>query len=68
MEKLEVVNKKWVRVKLIPGNDVDGSVRILVPRDLLVFFCFIFFFRVLFGSILVVWIRLSAIWKHPKWT
>lgn len=26
VEKLEVVNKKWVRVKLIPGNNVDGAV------------------------------------------
>lgn len=25
VEKLEVVNKKWVRVKLLPGNQVDGS-------------------------------------------
>lgn len=26
VEKLEVVNKKWVRVKLTPGNSSDGSV------------------------------------------
>ena len=26
VEKLEVVNKKWVRVKLVPGTQVDGSV------------------------------------------
>ncbi|CAH2002704.1 unnamed protein product [Acanthoscelides obtectus] len=25
VEKLEVVNKKWVRVKLLPGNSADGS-------------------------------------------
>ncbi|XP_045464467.1 AFG3-like protein 2 [Harmonia axyridis] len=25
VEKLEVVNKKWVRVKLLPGNHVDGA-------------------------------------------
>ncbi|XP_076040316.1 AFG3 like matrix AAA peptidase subunit 2 [Oratosquilla oratoria] len=25
VEKLEVVNKKWVRVKLIPGNQVEGA-------------------------------------------
>ncbi|CAG2059833.1 unnamed protein product, partial [Timema podura] len=25
VEKLEVVNKKWVRVRLTPGNSVDGS-------------------------------------------
>ncbi|XP_063244841.1 AFG3-like protein 2 [Bacillus rossius redtenbacheri] len=25
VEKLEVVNKKWVRVRLSPGNSVDGS-------------------------------------------
>lgn len=25
VEKLEVVNKKWVRVRLMPGNTVDGS-------------------------------------------
>ncbi|KAJ8922366.1 hypothetical protein NQ315_004309 [Exocentrus adspersus] len=25
VEKLEVVNKKWVRVKLLPGNTVDGA-------------------------------------------
>lgn len=25
MEKLEVVNKKWVRVRLLPGNSQDGS-------------------------------------------
>lgn len=28
VEKLEVVNKKWVRVNLQPGSSVDGSVRI----------------------------------------
>jgi hypothetical protein len=26
VEKLEVVNKKWVRVRLMSGNTVDGSV------------------------------------------
>lgn len=26
VEKLEVVNKKWVRVRLLPGQSVDGSV------------------------------------------
>ena len=26
VEKLEVVDKKWVRVKLLPGNAVDGAV------------------------------------------
>lgn len=26
VEKLEVVNKKWVRVKLLPGSASDGSV------------------------------------------
>uniref|UniRef100_A0A8D8QQ51 AFG3-like protein 2 n=1 Tax=Cacopsylla melanoneura TaxID=428564 RepID=A0A8D8QQ51_9HEMI len=25
VEKLEVVNKKWVRVKLLPGNTMDGA-------------------------------------------
>lgn len=25
VEKLEVVNKKWVRVRLLPGNTVDGA-------------------------------------------
>lgn len=25
VEKLEVVNKKWVRVKLVPGNNVNGN-------------------------------------------
>ncbi|KAJ8951369.1 hypothetical protein NQ318_009305 [Aromia moschata] len=25
VEKLEVVNKKWVRVKLLPGNTADGA-------------------------------------------
>ncbi|CAH0546652.1 unnamed protein product [Brassicogethes aeneus] len=25
VEKLEVVNKKWVRVRLMPGNTVDGA-------------------------------------------
>lgn len=25
VEKLEVINKKWVRVKLAPGNQIDGS-------------------------------------------
>ncbi|XP_043285923.1 AFG3-like protein 2 [Venturia canescens] len=25
VEKLEVVNKKWVRVRLLPGHSVDGS-------------------------------------------
>lgn len=28
VEKLEVVNKKWVRVRLLPGNIVDGAVSI----------------------------------------
>lgn len=27
VEKLEVVNKKWVRVKLSPGSSTDSSVR-----------------------------------------
>lgn len=27
VEKLEVVNKKWVRVNLQPGSSVDGTVR-----------------------------------------
>lgn len=27
VEKLEVVNKKWVRVVLSPGSTTDGSVR-----------------------------------------
>jgi len=27
VDKLEVVNKKWVRVNLQPGSSVDGSVR-----------------------------------------
>jgi len=26
VEKLEVVNKKWVRVNLQPGSSIDGSV------------------------------------------
>lgn len=26
VDKLEVVNKKWVRVRLLPGHTVDGSV------------------------------------------
>lgn len=26
VEKLEVVDKKWVRVKLVPGQTVEGSV------------------------------------------
>lgn len=25
VEKLEVVNKKWVRVKFVPGNQIDGN-------------------------------------------
>lgn len=29
VEKLEVVNKKWVRVRLNPGQSVDGSVSCL---------------------------------------
>lgn len=29
VEKLEVVNKKWVRVHLTPGSTTDGSVRFL---------------------------------------
>ena len=28
VEKLEVVNKKWVRVKTVPGASVDGGVSI----------------------------------------
>lgn len=28
VEKLEVVNKKWVRVRLTPGNSVNGSVSV----------------------------------------
>ena len=27
VEKLEVVNKKWVRVRLPSGNQIDGGVR-----------------------------------------
>ena len=26
VERLEVVNKKWVRIKLMPGASVDASV------------------------------------------
>lgn len=36
VEKLEVVNKKWVRVRLTPGNTIDGAVRY---KKLLQFFC-----------------------------
>ncbi|XP_064466930.1 AFG3-like protein 2 isoform X2 [Ornithodoros turicata] len=25
IEKLEVINKKWVRVRLLPGNQIDGN-------------------------------------------
>lgn len=25
VEKLEVINKKWVRVRLLPGNQIDGN-------------------------------------------
>lgn len=28
VDKLEVVNKKWVRVNLQPGSSIDGSVRL----------------------------------------
>lgn len=28
VEKLEVVNKKWVRIKLTPGNAAEGGVNI----------------------------------------
>ncbi|XP_013788620.1 AFG3-like protein 2, partial [Limulus polyphemus] len=28
VEKLEVINKKWVKVKLLPGNAVDGNVSV----------------------------------------
>ena len=30
VEKLEVVNKKWVRVKTVPGASVDGGVSVQV--------------------------------------
>lgn len=30
VEKLEVVNKKWVRVKTVPGASVDGGVSLQV--------------------------------------
>lgn len=30
VEKLEVVNKKWVRVRLLPGNTVDGAVSLFL--------------------------------------
>lgn len=26
VDKLEVINKKWVRVRLLPGNTVEGAV------------------------------------------
>lgn len=29
VEKLEVVNKKWVRVRLSPGSSTDSSVGVL---------------------------------------
>lgn len=29
VEKLEVINKKWVRVKLMPGNQVEGAVSVV---------------------------------------
>jgi hypothetical protein len=34
VERLEVVNKKWVRVKLLQGNTVDGSVSFYQLYDL----------------------------------
>lgn len=27
VDKLEVVNKKWVRINLQPGSSIDGNVR-----------------------------------------
>lgn len=47
VEKLEVVNKKWVRVKLLPGHTVDGSVssprlRYLVVETVFTSFLLIF--------------------------
>lgn len=33
VEKLEVVNKKWVRVRLNPGQNVDGSVSCVLDRN-----------------------------------
>ena len=29
VERLEVVNNKWVRVKLLPGASVEGSVSLM---------------------------------------
>lgn len=26
VDKVEVINKQWVRVKLLPGNNVNGKV------------------------------------------
>jgi len=34
VERLEVVNKKWVRVRLLQGNSVDGSVSFYELYDL----------------------------------
>lgn len=34
VEKLEVVNKKWVRVRLLPGHNVDGSVSFLLNHKI----------------------------------
>lgn len=33
VDKLEVVNKKWVRVRLLPGNTIDGSVSLIIIKE-----------------------------------
>lgn len=41
VEKLEVVNKKWVRVNLQPGSSIDGSVSIIIKIIQLI--CILFY-------------------------
>lgn len=38
VEKLEVINKKWVRVKLMPGNAVEGAVSVHIKPSFIYFF------------------------------
>jgi hypothetical protein len=52
VEKLEVVNKKWVRVRLMSGNTVDGSVSVVAGC----YWLFIFFHTLfVLASLLSLW-------------
>lgn len=67
MEKLEVVNKKWVRVRLVPGAAVeDAGVSFVFSLTTCKKKHVFFFDRMLSGLTSEASIRLNATWKTHK--